>query len=62
MDFDVKTLEELRALGPRKAYDAVRWTSLQDPEEASEALQAALEQLVYEGILTWDQVEEFEES
>jgi len=62
-DYDVRTLEELRALGPRKAYEAVRWSLLNNPQRStSEDLHAALELMVHEGILTWDQVEEFEES
>lgn len=62
MDYDVRTLEELRALGPREAYQSIRRTLLRHPHRAtSEDFQAALERMVHEGILTWDQVEEFEE-
>ena len=62
-DDDVRTLEELRALGPREAYRSIRRALLENPHgSASEDFQAALERMVHDGILTWDQVEEFEES
>ena len=63
MEFDEKSLEDLRSLGPRKAYDAVRRAVLQNPWGASsEDMQSALEQVIAAGILTWDDVERFEES
>ena len=63
MQIDEGSLEELRSLGPRKAYEAVRRAVLQNPWGASsEDLRSALEQAVAAGILTWDDVEKFEES
>ena len=63
MTIDEKTLEDLRNLAPRQAYEAVRRAVLQNPWGASsEDLQSALEQVVEASILTWDDVERFEES
>ena len=63
MELDETSLEELRRLDPRKAYEAVRRAVLQNPWGASsEDLRTALEQVVEAGILTWDEVESFEES
>jgi len=60
---DEKTLEDLRNLAPRQAYEAERRAVLQNPWGASsEHLQSALEQVVEASILTWDDVERFEES
>ncbi len=63
MEIDEGTLEDLRGLGPREAYEAVRRAVLQNPWGASsEDLRSALEQVVAAGILTWDDVERFEET
>jgi len=63
MEMDEESLERLRSLGPRKAYEAVRRAVLQSPWGASsEDLHAALQQVVAAGILTWEEVEHFEES
>jgi hypothetical protein len=63
MELDETSLEELRRLDPRKAYEAVRRAVLQNPWGASsEDLRTALEQVVEAGILTWDEVESFEGS
>ena len=63
MEIDEKTLEDLKNLAPRKAYEAVRRAVLQNPWGASsDDLESALEQVVAAGILTWDDVERFEES
>ncbi len=63
MEMDDSSLESLRSLGPRKAYEAVRRAVLQNPWGASsEDLRSAVEQVVAAGILTWDDVERFEES
>lgn len=60
---DDDTLEHLRTLEPRKAYETVKRSVLRNPWGASsEDLKAALEQMVAAGILTWDEVERFEES
>jgi len=63
MEIDETSLEELRSLSPRGAYEAVRRAVLQNPWGASsEDLRSALEQMVAAGILTWDEVERFEVS
>ena len=63
MEMDEESLESLRGLDPRTAYDTVRRAVLQNPWGASsEDMQAALEQAVAAGILTWDDVERFEQA
>jgi len=63
MEIDEKTLEEMRHMVPRKAYESVRRAVLANPWGASsEDLQAAFEQVVGAGILTWDEIERFEET
>lgn len=63
MEMDPRTLDLLRSLEPRKAYQAVRDAVLQNPWGASSAdLLEAMRQVVEAGILTWDEVEEFEGS
>jgi hypothetical protein len=63
MDIDEKTLESLRQLGPREAYDSIRQAVYRIPGGASsEDLLSAMEQMVDAGILTWAQIESFEES
>ncbi len=62
MQIDEKTLQELRCLEPRKAYDSVRRAVLQNPWGASsEDFQDAMRQVVEAGILTWEQIDRFEE-
>jgi hypothetical protein len=62
MQIDEESLESLRTLDPRKAYEAVRRAVLGNPWGASsEDLRSAMEQVVAAGILTWDDVERFEE-
>lgn len=63
MELDRKTLEDLRDLPPREAWETVRRAVYRSPGGASsEDFQAALEQMVAEGILSWDQIDLFEES
>lgn len=62
MEMDQRTLEHLRALAPRQAYEAIRRAVLANPwGSSSEDLRDAFEQVVEAGILTWDDVEAFEE-
>jgi hypothetical protein len=62
MEMDQKTLEQLRSLPPRQAYEAVRRAVLDNPWGASsDDLRDAFEQVVEAGILTWDEVESFED-
>jgi len=61
MEIDRRTLDDLRELGPRDAYESVRRAVYQYPGGvSSEDFQSALEQLVHEGILSWDEIERFE--
>ena len=61
MELDRRTLEDLRDLAPREAWETVRRAVYQSPGgAASEDFQAALEQLVAEGILSWDEIDAFE--
>ena len=61
--FDAETIEKLRALGPRKAYEEIRRTIHRLPGGASsEEFQQAFETLVDHGILSWEQIEEYESS
>lgn len=60
---DDDTLEYLKTLHPRKAYETVKHSVLRNPWGASsEDLKAAVDQMVAAGILTWDEVESFEQS
>ena len=63
MEIDTGTLEELREMEPRQAYERLRQAVYQAPGGASsEDFQAILEQMVREGILTWAEIERIEES
>ena len=62
MRFDAKTIARLRALGPRKAYEQARAAVHQIPGGASsEDFQQAYETLVEHGVLSWEQIELFED-
>ena len=62
MEIDRTTLQELRDLDPRDAYDTIRRAVYQSPGGASsEDFQSALDQLVREGILSWEEIEQFEQ-
>jgi hypothetical protein len=61
--FDAETIARLRALGPRRAYDEVRSAIHRIPGGASsEDFQQAFETLVDHGVLSWEQIEQFEET
>jgi hypothetical protein len=63
MELDDMTLETLRELEPRKAYDAVRRAVQQSPwGSSSEDMLSAMEQMVEAGILTWAQIDQFDAS
>ena len=63
MEMDDPTLNRLREMAPRDAYESVKWAVLRSPWGSSSAdLHAALEQVVQAGILTWDEIEAFEGS
>lgn len=60
--FDAETIARLRALGPRKAFEHVRNAVHQSPGgTSSEDFLQAFETLVDHGVLTWEQIEEYEE-
>jgi hypothetical protein len=63
MEMDPKTIETLRTLEPKRAWEEVRRAVLQNPWGASsDDLRAALRQVVDAGILTWEEIEAFEDS
>ena len=57
--FDSETIERLRTLTPREAYDSVKGALYRQGPTASEDFLDAYEELVHAGILTWEQIEEF---
>jgi len=57
--FDFETLERLRTLSPRAAYDSVKDALYRRGPTTSTDFLDAYEELVDEGILTWEQIEEF---
>ncbi len=60
---DEKSLQSLRRLDRREAYESIRRAVLMNPwGSSSEDMQSALEQVVEAGILTWEEIERFEES
>ncbi len=59
--FDPETLEVFRKLSPRQAFEKVRDHVYRSGAATSDDFRDAFEELIDEGILTWEQVEEFEE-
>lgn len=57
--FDFETIERLRAMSPRDAYDEVKVALYRQGPTQSEDLREAYEELVEEGIFTWEQIEEW---
>jgi len=61
IDFDAETIARLRELGPRRAYERVRRAVHGTPGgTGSEDFRQAFETLVEHGVLTWEQIEAFE--
>ena len=59
--FDPETLERFRSMTPQEVCREVTLAVHQAPEPGgSEGFLEALESLVDEGILSWDQIENFE--
>ena len=58
--FAPETLEGFRLLDPREAHVKVRELLYRSGARSSEDFREAYEELVAYGILTWEQVEEFE--
>jgi|WetSurMetagenome_2_1015567.scaffolds.fasta_scaffold173785_2 hypothetical protein len=57
---DPETLDRLRTLTPRQAYDTARQSVYSSGPVSSEDFLDVFEQMVDEGILSWEQVGEFE--
>jgi len=57
---DDETIGRLRKMPPDQAFMAARNSVYSGREVGSEDFLAAYEQLVEHGILTWDQVDEFD--
>ncbi len=58
--FDSETLDLLRGLPPRQAFDTVKDMVYRSGASTSEDFREAYEDLVEHGILTWEQLDEFE--
>ena len=58
--FDPDTLERIRYLTPRDAFFETKRLVWSSGATTSEDFREAFEALVEHGILTWEQVEEFE--
>jgi len=58
--FDPETLDRLRTMTPRQAYSTAKNAVYGSGAVGSEDFLDAYEQMVDEGILTWEQVGEFE--
>ncbi len=57
---DPETLDQLRTMTPRQAYDTARDAVYRSGAVSSEDFLDVYEQMVDEGILSWEQVGEFE--
>ena len=57
---DPETLDRLRTMTPRQAYEAARQAVYGSGSVSSEDFLDVFEQMVDEGILSWEQVGEFE--
>ena len=58
-EFDGETIERLRSMHPRKALREAQDAVYRAGAVSSDDFQDIYEQLVHEGILTWDQIEEY---
>lgn len=58
--FDAQTLARFRELSPRAAFEETRRIVYLSGATMSDDFRDAFEELVENGILTWEQVEEFE--
>jgi len=57
---DPETLDRLRTMTPRQAYEAARQAVYRSGAVSSEDFLDVYEQMIDEGILNWDQLGEFE--
>lgn len=60
--FDSKTLERLRSLSPREAFDEAKSAVYRLGGVTSDDFLDVFEELVDKGILSWEQIEEFEQN
>ena len=59
-EIDPETLERFRTLAPRAVYDEVREALYRIGAVSSEDFREVFEDLVAEGILSWEEIEGFE--
>ncbi len=57
---DSEDIDRLRSMAPREAYEDLKTSVYRAGAISSEDFQAVFDQLVEAGVLTWDQIEEFE--
>lgn len=60
-EFDPQTLDRFRALEPRAVFEEVRDALYRRGAASSADFLEVYEELVSEGILTWEQIEGFED-
>lgn len=60
--FDQKTLERFRQLTPRDAFWEVKTSIYRSGAASSEDFHDAFDELVDAGVLSWEQIEEFEKA
>ncbi len=58
--FDEKTIERFRRLGPQRAFEEAKNAVYRLGGSTSDDFLEVFQELVDRGILSWDQVEEFE--
>lgn len=58
--FDEETVNRLRRAHPREVYSEVKEAIYKTGGASSEDFLSAFEELVDAGVLSWDQIEEFE--
>lgn len=61
VSFDPETLERWQRLGPRVAYNEARDALFQTGASTSEDFLDVLEDLVVRGLLSWEEIETFED-
>lgn len=60
LEFDRETIERYRSLPADEAFEQVRSAVYRTGSVGSEDFLEAYEQLVREGVLTWEQIESFD--
>jgi hypothetical protein len=59
--FDPDTLDRLSKKPPRKAFEEVKSAIYQSGPVSSEDFRSAFEELVNSGLLTWEQIDQYEQ-